>query len=354
MSSHFESRIKQVRKTLKSADGFLIFDKSNVRYLTGFTGSSGSVLITKKKNIFLTDFRYKEQAEAELKKFDVFTVKKNWPESVSKITRKLCLKKIGIESSVSYAFFKDIEKRIKLKPFKNIIERIRAIKDDEEIRLIKEAVHRAESGFLETLPYIKQGRTEICIAGILEKNLKKTGSKHMPFDIILSSGKNASMPHMRPTEKKLEAGDIVVIDWGAEAGGYCSDMTRTLLVKGKDTAKQQKIYNVVLEANKKAIAKVKHGISCRTIDNFARDVIKKAGYGEFFGHGTGHGVGIQFHELPWISRLGKGVIKENMVFTIEPGIYLPGSYGVRIEDMVLVKKKDAEVLTKLPKELKMV
>lgn len=353
MFFHFEDRISQVKKSLKDIDGFLVFDMSNVKYLTGFTGSSGSLLITKTKNIFLTDFRYKEQAETELKKFDIVIVKSNWPETLSKLVKKTGLKYLGIESSVSYAFFKDIERRIKLKPFNGVIEKIRAIKDDEEIRLLKEAVQRAESAFLETLPYIKKGRTEIHISKILEKNIKKTGSKHIPFDIIVASGKHSSEPHARPAVKKLEAGDLVVVDWGAEAGGYFSDMTRTLLVRGNNTEKKKEIYSLVLEANKKAISKIRPGIDCRTIDNSARNIIKKAGYDEYFGHGTGHGVGIQVHESPRISGLSKDVMRENMVFTIEPGIYLPGLGGVRIEDMVLCRAKPV-LLTKLLRELKLV
>lgn len=339
----------------KGTDGFLVTDISNVRYLTGFTGSSAFLLITSTKNIFITDFRYKEQAEVEVKEWDINIEKTRSLEAISRLLRKLGIKRLGFETSVSYSVFSTLSKRkIILRPSENIIEKLRAVKEAKEIKLIKEAITRAESAFIEVKPYIRRDIKENKIALMLEERLKKKGCKRIPFDIIVASGKNSSMPHARPSEKKLNAGDLVVIDWGGEAEGYFSDMTRTLLIKGEGISKKKDIYKTVLEANRKAISAVSPGIDGRQVDNSARDIIKKAGYSEFFGHGTGHGIGLQVHELPNITWNKKEIIKENMVFTIEPGIYVPGVGGVRIEDMVRVKTKGAEVLTGLPKNLEMV
>jgi Xaa-Pro aminopeptidase len=196
---------------------------------------------------------------------------------------------------------------------------------------------------------------ERSIALRLEEKLKKKGCRYIPFDVIVASGPNSAMPHAKPTERKLRNGDLVIIDWGGEADGYFSDMTRTLLIdKGNDINKKKEIYHIVLEANKRALSLVSPGTKSKEIDSSARNFIKKSGYGEFFGHGTGHGVGLQIHELPQITWNRREIMKENMVFTIEPGIYLPGVGGVRIEDMVIVKPDGSKVLTRLPKELEII
>lgn len=348
-------KLSAIRKSFKGIDGLLVTDVNNIRYLTGFTGSSGFLLIARERNIFVTDFRYREQAETGINGWDVVLEKGERDKTILKLSRRLGIKRLGFEGSVSYEFFRRLLKRgLVMKPFKNVIEKLRAIKDDEEIVLIKMAVRRAEAAFLEVRPYIRKGVSENKLARMLEERLKKKGCSCIPFGIIVASGRNSSMPHARASEKRLNDGDLVVIDWGGEAGGYFSDMTRTLLIKGVDMGKKKEIYQTVLEANKKAVSVISPGMESKKVDNSARYVIKKAGYGEFFGHGTGHGVGLQVHELPNIARNGKGTIKENMVFTIEPGIYVPGLGGVRIEDMVAVNKRRAVLLTKLPRELEII
>lgn len=349
------SRHLSIRKTLKYIDGFLITDISNVRYLSGFTGSSAFLLITKSGGLFATDCRYAEQAKKEVIGWDIFIERGERSKTISKVSKRLGIKKLGFEASMSYGLFWDLSKKgLRMKPLKNAVERLRAVKDSAEIELIKRAVRRAESAFADTLPYIKKGVKEKKIALILEENLRKMGCSRLPFEIIVASGRNSSMPHARPTDKKFESGDMIVIDWGGEAGGYFSDMTRTLLVNGPDIGRKKEIYQIVLEANKKAISAIRPGIDVRKIDHSARDVIKRAGYGKLFGHGTGHGVGLQVHELPSITWQKKDMIKENMIFTIEPGIYVPEIGGVRIEDMALVGKKSATLLTTLSKELKII
>jgi Xaa-Pro aminopeptidase len=347
------SRLTKIRESIKrkGIDGFLVTDINNVRYLTGFSGSSGLILITRKETFFVTDFRYKEQAEKEVKGWDIIIGKGDMIKTIKGLSKKTAIKKLGFESSMAYEVFRRLSNiGLSLNAFEGLIERLREIKDAIEINLIKEAVRRAETAFLEVKPYIKPGVGERAIALRLEERLKKNGCRQIPFDVIVASGTNSAMPHAKPTEKKLNMGDLVIIDWGGEADGYFSDMTRTLLIEGDNISQKKKIYQIVLKANKRAISQVLPGVKSKDIDSSARKVIKNAGYGEFFGHGTGHGVGIQVHELPRIAWNKEEIVKEDMVFTIEPGVYVPGLGGVRIEDMVMVKQNGHEVLTTLPKE----
>jgi Xaa-Pro aminopeptidase len=233
----------------------------------------------------------------------------------------------------------------------NLVEDIRRIKDRTELDLIGKAVMRAEKAFSEIRPHIREGVKEVQLAARLEEALKKNGCISLPFDIIIAGGANSSMPHAKPGDNKIRAGDLVVVDWGGEAGGYYSDMTRTFLMNGSGLAKKKEIYQTVLRANRAGIEAVRDGVPARLVDKAARDVINKAGFEDFFGHGTGHGVGLNVHELPRISRLGRESVKTGMVFTVEPGIYLPGLGGVRIEDMVAAGSKGCRVMTTLPKEL---
>lgn len=347
-------RIEKVRQALlrRRLDGFLVTDIANVRYLSGFTGSSGAVLLTGNESVFITDFRYREQSAKEVPGFEIVLEKGYRISIVLKLCRKLRIEKLGFESSASFDFYRKMSAaEIELTAVDGLVEKFRMIKEAREIDLIQQAVRRAEAAFLGVRPHIRQGMTEQSVALRLEEGLKKNGCRRIPFDIIVASGTNSALPHAKPTEKKLERGDLVIIDWGGEAGGYYSDMTRTLLLRGGKTLKQEKIYRTVLESNSKAIAAVSPGKASTEIDAVARDAIKKAGYGKLFGHGTGHGVGLQVHELPRITWVRKEIIQESMVFTIEPGIYMPGTGGVRIEDMVLVRKEKAETLTSLPKNL---
>jgi Xaa-Pro aminopeptidase len=348
------NRIALIADSLESKgiDGILISHITNVRYITGFSGSSGCLLITKKNKIFCTDCRYEEQAKQEIEDFDIFIEKEGRPKEVVERAKLLGIKTLGFESTASYQFYRSLlRKGIKIKAVSNFIEDLRKIKDAHELVMIEKAVARAENAFLEVKDAIRPGSTERQIALRLEEKLKKEGCSSIPFDIIVASGRNSALPHAKPTEKKIKPGDLVVIDWGGEAGGYFSDMTRSFLIKGKGISRKKEIYETVLQANMLAIHSVAAGLSSIMVDKAARDSIKKAGYADFFGHGTGHGVGLDVHELPRISRLGRESVKPGMVFTIEPGVYIPGIGGVRIEDMVLVEKSGCKVLTALPKEL---
>lgn len=335
-------------------DGFLVTNIKNIRYISGFTGTSSFVIITRDKGLFYTDFRYKEQAHKEVKDFEVGIENGKRINLIQSIVKRFAIKSLGFEKSISYEFYELLKKLpITLMPKKNLVEDLRKIKREEEINSIKEAAKRAEKAFLNVKPKIKAGVKERTIALRLEAELKKAGCRSIPFDIIVASGKNSSMPHARPTEKKIEKGDFVIIDWGGEADGYYSDMTRTFLIKGKDLSEKVRIYNTVNDARKKAISSIKVGLKTQDIDSAARNTIKKAGYGEFFGHGTGHGTGLDVHELPSVSWAKGEKIQSGMVFTIEPAIYISEIGGVRIEDMVLVNKK-AELLTSLSRDLEII
>jgi len=348
----------ELRKQLSNAgvDAILVTDPVNVRYLSGFTGSSGYLIISQKHAVLGTDFRYQEQVKHEVSGFSVVIEDSERTGEIRDICKERGIKKLGFEARhVTYDLHKRlINKKIKLAPLDKTVEDLRIIKTDEELKYIKIAVKRAETAFRKLLPHIKAGAEELKLAVMLEDFIRKEGCKTLPFAVILASGSMSALPHARPGNKTLKKGDLVVIDWGGECEGYFSDMTRTLLIKGRNMDRQKEIYYTVLEAQKRALNTVKAGATTAEVDAAARDFIEAKGHGDFFGHGTGHGVGLAVHEEPGLSWRSKEKIMEDMVFTIEPGIYRPEIGGVRIEDMVVCRKGKAELLTTLPKNLKII
>jgi Xaa-Pro aminopeptidase len=340
----------------QKVDGILITDLANVRYLTGFTGSSGFAVITNKHAAFVTDFRYQEQVRREVKGWSIKIEHTERSKEVRNICDLYNIKRLGFEDhNITYGFYRKLEKnKVTLKPLTNIVESLRIIKFPVEVSYIKSSIKRAEAAFRKLQPFIKTGVTERKLAVKFEELLKLEGCNKLPFEVIVASGFRSALPHATPTDKRIKKGDLVVFDWGGEFEGYCSDMTRTVLIKSGNISKQKELYYNVLEAQKRAIESVRPGIKAAGIDAAARDYIKKKGYDEFFGHGTGHGVGLAVHEKPVVSWRSKDSLEEDMIFTVEPGIYLPGFGGVRIEDMIAVRKNGAEVLTSLPKKLKII
>ena len=334
----------------------LITDLVNVRYLTGFTGTSGYLVITQKHALFVTDFRYKEQVRNEVKGFKVRIEHSERSGEIKEITDTYMIRTLGFEDhNVPYAFYEKLsKKKIKLKPLTDMTESLRIVKTPAELSHMKTAVKRAETAFRKLQPFIKPGTTEENLALKLEELLKKEGCKTLPFGVIVASGFLSALPHAKPTSKALKQGDLVVFDWGGECEGCYSDMTRTVLLNGKNISRQKELYYTVLEAHKRAVISIRPGIKAAIVDAAARDHIDDKGYDEFFGHGTGHGVGLEVHEKPFISWRSNEILKENMVFTIEPGIYLPGFGGVRIEDMIVVRKNGAESLNTLSKKLRII
>ncbi len=348
-----ESLISEITEVLqkKRLCAMLVTDQKNVRYLSGFTGSSGFVLITNRGAFFITDFRYKEQSSREVRGMETVIARGPYLSVVKSILKGLGIKRIGFENSAPYSLYSSLKKDLSPVALKEVVEKLRVRKSARELSHIRKAVKRAERAFVSIKGFIKKGVTERSIALRLEEAIKRQGSRRLPFDIIVASGENSALPHAGVTERRLGAGDLVVIDWGAESEGYFSDMTRTFLIKGKDMEKKMALYEIVRKANRQALKAARAGIKAAELDSVARGIIKDAGYGEYFGHGTGHGVGLDIHEAPRISFQSKDVLREGMVFTVEPGIYISGIGGVRIEDMLFLGRSKARVLTSLPREL---
>ncbi|MCT4687081.1 M24 family metallopeptidase [Vallitalea sp.] len=336
-------------------DAVLIRDNYNRRYLSGFTGSNAYIYISKNTKKLLTDFRYTEQANKQSPDFDIIDyTKSGLLEILNDIIDKDNAKTIGFEDeTISYKEFVTYEKGLKnieLLPIGNTVEKIRMIKDEEELTCIEKAASIGDLAYEYILKFVKPGVTEKEVALEIETCMKKNGAENLSFDTIVASGLNSSKPHAEPSDKKIEEGDFVTLDFGCIYKGYCSDMTRTFVV-GKASEKQKEIYNIVLEAQLKALEAIKAGCVGKDIDKVARDIITDKGYGEYFGHGLGHSVGLFIHEEPRFSYGDENVFTENMVVTVEPGIYVPGFGGVRIEDLVCVTKDGLINFVSSPKQL---
>ncbi len=351
MENKYENRIKKVfDKISPSSEAFLITNLKNIEYLTGFRGSFSIALLTWKGCYLFVDFRYIEQAKKEATGEIIF-FKDSWIDILNKLIDEMQIKKLSFEVTCTYDTFLKLKDKTKLEliPEHYVIEHIRAVKEEEEINNIKEAIKIAENALLQTKHLIKEGIAEKAIARTIE-NIIKEQSDTLPFPVIVASGQNSSMPHWRHSSRTLKKGDFVIIDWGAEYKGYFCDMTRTFII-GEASEKQKEIYEIVNNANLQAIGTCRVDIEAKEIDSAARNLIKQSGYGENFGHSTGHGVGLDVHEFPKINAQSEETIKSGMIFTIEPGIYIEGFGGVRIEDMVVVRENSVEVLTNLSRDL---
>lgn len=321
-------------------DGFISFNYENIRYLSGFSGSSSIILVTQRLAYFFTDFRYRIQSSEEVKGFELIEYKKQDRFLIEFLKGMSGLSRIGFEADhIPFSRYKDFTEglsNIEFVPTKGIIEDMRLVKDQYEIAQIEKAIGIQKEAIENTMAYIKIGVTELEVASRLKYELAKAGSEADPFDIICTSGKRSALPHGKPSNaKKLERGDIITIDFGAKYKGYNSDITRTFVI-AESNKKIEEVYNIVLDSQLNTIKNIKTGIYAADVDRYARDYIKEAGYGEYFGHATGHGIGLAVHELPRIAEDQDIVLKEGMVFTVEPGIYIPEFGGVRIEDVILV------------------
>lgn len=341
----------------QNTDSFLIRNPKNVFYLSGFNSTNACIFIYKEELYFITDFRYIELAEKELQ--GLFTVldfdKKsitNWINKIIGFQRDI---KLAFESNyIRYFEYKslseDLNKNIILQPSENWVENLRQIKDSEELSFIEKAQKISEKALKETMNFIVPGEKEIRIKRILENYLYDFGAEELAFKTIVAAGKRGSLPHGFPSENEIKDGDFITIDMGCKFSGYCSDMTRTF-ASGNVEDYKRKIYNTVLKAQESALQEIKSGKKTRDIDKISRDIIEDAGFGKYFGHGLGHSLGIEVHETPNFSPLSQDILEENMVMTVEPGIYIPDDCGVRIEDLVIVKKDGIINLTKMNKDL---
>ena len=348
------ARIDRLRQ-LMNADGLgaiLVTRRENVRYLTGFTGSAGAVLIASGRPQLITDFRYKLQAHKETAGTAILIQKTDFPAALREAAGRAGVDTLWFdEASLTMEGLKKFRKQgLTLKGHRDLVSELRQRKDKQELVSIRKAISRAEESFRELKRYIRPGAREQGLALMLEVLMMEKGARKAAFDTIVASGRNGAMPHAVVTNRRIKKGDLVTIDFGAEADGYFCDITRTISI-GRPTARQREIHALVLQAQTSAIQGVRPGASCKSVDAVARDTIKKAGRGNNFGHGTGHGIGLMVHEGPSISPLSRDQVEQDMVFTVEPGVYIPGWGGVRIEDMVLVTEEGAQVLTTLPREL---
>jgi Xaa-Pro aminopeptidase len=338
-------------------NGILFTGLENIRYLCGFTGSDGALILTMEESFFLTDSRYWTQAEEEVKGSQIVHYKKKLDGIISLLLEKK-LKSIGFEStsltfSIHRSLVNSLNHKIKLIPLEDEIRNLRGVKDVQEVALTRIAIEISSKAFEHAMGIAKEGIFEREIAFEMEFFMKRNGAQALGFDLIVASGKRSALPHGRAMDKRIEKGDLILIDFGSEFQGYHSDQTRTV-VCGNPSSDQKKIYQVVKDAHDKAIEKVRPGIPLYEIDRAARDYIQHQGYGEYFGHGTGHGIGLAVHEDPAVNWENKSIATEGMVFTVEPGIYIPEWGGVRIEDMVWVTRDGAEVVTYLPRDLRVV
>ncbi|MCZ7647221.1 MAG: Xaa-Pro peptidase family protein [Planctomycetota bacterium] len=348
------ARLARFRELLaeRGLGGALITDVKNVRYLSGFTGDDSALLVTPKQRLLLTDFRYVEEAAHTAKGWRAVTRPPGLFEKAGVLAKKLRVKKLGLERhDMTLAWLAALRKAargVKLVPEKEgLVGALRLTKSDWEIRQIGKALRIQEQAFLEVCALLKPGIREYEAAAELRYRMVRAGADDQAFDCMFQWGPNSSLPHGRPTGKRLPPRAIVLIDWGARCGGYHADLTRTFFI-GKIPPRLRKIHEIVAEAQRRAVAAVAPGVAFAEVDRAARDVIRKAGYGKQFGHSTGHGLGLRIHEAPSLNQRAKGALMPGMVVTIEPGIYLPGLGGVRIEDDVLVTATGGRVLSRLP------
>jgi Xaa-Pro aminopeptidase len=355
------SRAERLSARLDGVDVLLITELVNVRYLTGYTGSNGIALVGPQTRIFITDFRYLQQAGEEVvPEFDrlVADAPQELPELIEGALASGQLR-LGFEAEHTSVQGHErlrelLSDRVELVGTAGLVERMRAIKEPDEIERIRAATALADAAFERVVGERLAGRTEREIALAIEIDMRARGADRAGFDAIVAAGPHGALPHAQPRDEQIKTGDLVVIDWGAQLDGYCSDCTRTVAI-GDPGDQAREIYELVLEAQLAGLRSVGAGRGTREVDSSARDVIEAGGHGPEFGHGLGHGVGLDIHEAPTLSpRVPNQELESGNVVTIEPGIYLPGRFGVRIEDLVVVANGGSETLTSIDKQLTIV
>lgn len=358
MSLRFAHRVERLCAQMDelSIESLLVTSRPNVRYLSGFTGSAGSLLVGKEFAVLLTDKRYTLRARSEAPGFEV-VVPENPDDDVLKTQMESRgLRKIGFEAN--HITVKTLEGwrekygelGIEWVPTNGVVEELRMVKDAQEVASIREACGIADAAFRHIQLFLQPEAVELDVAMELEFYMRRQGARRPAFESIVASGEHSAMPHAEVSERRFQPGDFVTLDFGAEVNGYCSDITRTVVI-GKATPEQRRLYEVVLEAQLRAIDAIKPGVKGADVDAIARQVITDAGYGDYFIHSLGHSLGLSVHDGPGLGQKSEVVLEPGMVFTVEPGIYIEGFGGVRIEDDVLVTEAGVELLTHSPKHL---
>jgi len=350
------SRLEQMRLKLpeKEVEGILLTQLDNLSYISGFTGSTAVALVTLKEAIFFVDSRYEVQAKAECPGFEVQKVADSLLITAAKTAQEMGVGRLGFEQDhLTFKQHADLTKEapdLTLVPLSGLVEEMRQIKDEGEVALIRAACEIVDKTFEHILPFIKPGASERDIALELEWHMRHLGADREGFDTIIASGARSAMPHGKASEKIIEKGDFVTLDFGPRRKGYHADLTRTVVV-GPPTEEQKKVYQTVLEAQMKAIEALQPGIEGKAVDEIARSHIRNAGYGDYFGHGLGHGLGRAVHDGATTSPKSEITLQAGMITTIEPGIYIPDWGGVRIEDDCLITDSGYEILTHAHKDL---
>lgn len=363
MEKTIENRLLLLRQSLtqNSFDTLMVIVEENRRYLSGFTGedtqfdeSAGALFITDSKLILATDSRYELQAKNEAPLFEIVCYKEGLEKELPNIANMLDIKRLGFES-VRMSFMqyskmagelKSSGMQVELVPSEDIVENLRKIKSEPEIDALKKALSIAESAFKHIKSTIKPGMTERQVSWIMEKEMREAGAQSLSFPTIVASGPNSAFPHAISSDRKFKAGEPILFDWGARLDGYCSDISRTVIICTPDET-FKKVFTTVHDAQRMAIDAIKPGISSKAVDKIARDHIEKSGFKGKFRHGLGHGTGLAVHEVPRISPLKDIKLEQGMVFTVEPGIYIPDWGGIRLENMVVVRDSGVEVLNQI-------
>lgn len=358
MSDQRPHRLASLVESLTAAhvDALLVTSLANVRYLTGFSGSSALLLVSPRDTVLITDFRYKTQAAEEVGDIARVIIEPQslWTGLWQQLGQLPNVTVIGFESA--HVLHRDFQRlmeagsRWQWRPTTDLVEALRERKDADEVARIEQAAGIATRALERTLAAVRVGMSELEVAGVLEHALRDEGSEGFPFPSIVAAGPRSALPHARASGSRIRDGDLLLLDFGAELGGYCSDITRTVVV-GRANDEQREVYEVVRAANEQAARDIRAGMTGRDADAIARGYIERRGFGDLFGHGLGHGVGLEVHEAPRLARTAEAQLSEGSVVTIEPGVYRPGWGGVRIEDDVVLDASGPRILTQFTREL---
>ena len=348
------NRLEKLRASMAEGDldAMLVTQPENRRYLSGFTGSAGALVITPDQAILATDFRYYEQVGRQAPEFELAKLQTKLADLLPGLLQDLGVARLGFESQHvtvdQHQELTAVTAGVEWLATKEMVERLRAVKEENEVEALRRSVALTDAAFAHLLDVIRPGRTETQVAWEIEAYMRAHGASKVAFDLIVAAGPNGALPHARPGTHIIQEGEPIVCDIGCVIDGYCSDMTRTFSL-GQPEAHYLEVWQIVLRAQEATEAAIQAGVTGVEADAQARRIIEQAGYGEQFGHGLGHGVGLAIHEKPRASRLSDDVLEAGMSLTIEPGIYLPGQFGVRLEDLVIIRPEGVEVLTQSPK-----
>lgn len=344
-------RLKKLQEKFTDFDAFITLKSVNLRYLVDFKGEGATLLVTKDKVKLYVNEMYYEQAQKDCPEIDIVPVNRNWMELLARDLKREKIKRLAFEPDISFSTYRELSYNvtgIELKPIGNLVDSLRAIKDDEEISLIRKAAEIADLAFIHLKTLIKPGIREQDLVAEFDYFVRKRGAK-TSFEPIILYGETSSLPHGSSSSREIKNEGILLIDYGAMYNGYCSDATRTFYL-GKVSREYRRLYNIVLNAQEEAEAAIKPGITTGEIDKIAREIINKEGFGDKFIHSTGHGVGLEIHEYPSLSEGSNVTLEKGMIITVEPGIYIKGFGGIRIEDLILVTDNGGEIITRVSKD----